>query len=90
MTEDALRTLHEHLGATAELPVDTPASHYLGEAEAVVADALKPGTSESVVRQRVEQAQELLSEVEETGSTAANDHVQVAMDCCEQILASGE
>jgi hypothetical protein len=86
VTDDDLRTLHDHLAATGELPVDTPASHYLGEAEAVVADALKAGTPDSVVRDRVEQAQELLSAVEATGSDAADEHVAAARERCQSIL----
>jgi len=36
--EDRLRALHDHLAATAERPVETDASRWLGEAEAVAAD----------------------------------------------------
>lgn len=87
MPDTALEALHDHLAATAEHPVGTPASHYLGEAEAVVADALKPGTPESVVRQRVEQARELLAEVEAIEDDAAREHVAAARSRCEEILA---
>lgn len=87
MPEERLQNLHDHLAATAERPVATPASHYLGEAEAVVADALKPATPESVVRQRVEQARELLAEVEDTEDDVADEHVAAARSRCEEILA---
>lgn len=86
MPEDRLRELHDHLEATGELPVETSASRYLGEAEAVVADALKPGTSQAVVAARVEQARDLLSNVEDTGDEAAEEHVAAARDCCAAIL----
>lgn len=78
MTDDSLRELHDHLTATAELPVETGASRYLGEAEAVVADALEPGTPDAVVTQRAEQACELLAHVDETGDETADEHVTAA------------
>lgn len=83
---DQLQTLHDHLEATGERPVERSASHYLGEAEAVVADALKPGTSEDVVRQRVEQARELLSHVDGTGDEVADEHVTAARERCAAVL----
>jgi hypothetical protein len=84
--EDRLRELHDHLEATGELPVETTASRYLGEAEAVVADASKPGTSQDVVVSRVEQARDLLSNVDGTGDERADEHVAAARACCAAIL----
>ncbi|WP_232702232.1 hypothetical protein [Halobacterium wangiae] len=86
MTDERLRDLHDHLVATGELPVERSASHYLGEAEAVVEDALEPGTTEAVVQRRVEQARELLSNVEETGDERADGHVEAARACCTELL----
>jgi hypothetical protein len=86
VTDDRLRELHDHLAATGELPVERSASHYLGEAEAVVADALKPGTDDEVVQKRVEQARELLSNVEGTGDERADEHVEAARACCAELL----
>ena len=82
----ALQALHDRLAATGERPVNRTASHYLGEAEAVVADALAPGVGAPVVRKRVEQARDLLSNVEATGDDAADEHVTAARARCEQIL----
>ena len=84
--DDALRELHDHLAATGERPVERTASHYLGEAEAVVADALAADADEAVVQQRVAQAHDLLSEVEGTGDEAADDHVAAARERCAAIL----
>lgn len=81
-----LRALHDHLAATGERPVDRAASHYLGEAEAVVADALAPGVGAVVVRKRVAQARDLLSNVEGTGDDAADEHVTAARTHCDQLL----
>ena len=78
MPDDRLRELHDHLGATGELPVETSASRYLGEAEAVIADALGPGTPDEAVERRVDQARELLGQVEQTGSEEADEHVAAA------------
>ncbi|WP_336037928.1 hypothetical protein [Halobacterium yunchengense] len=86
MPEDELELLHGHLEATGERPVETTASRYLGEAEAVVADALAPGTPESVVRERVAQARDLLSHVEGTGDQTADEHVDAARVLCDALL----
>ena len=87
---DHLRALHDHLAATGERPVERTASHYLGEAEAVVADALAPDAGEDVVQQRVEQARELLGEIDETGDEAADEHVAAARERCDAILGAGD
>jgi len=52
----------------------------------VVADALKPGTDDEVVQKRVEQARELLSNVEGTGDERADEHVEAARACCAELL----
>lgn len=88
MPEDTLQALHDHLEATGELPVESSASHYLGEAQAVVADASKPGTPDSVVRQRVEQAADLIGHVEETGDQRADAHVAAAEAYAQRVLES--
>ena len=79
--------LHAHLEATAELPVEARASQWLGEAEAVVGDAVGPGVPEAVVEKRVGQVRILLSNVEETGSEAADERVAAARDLVEEIEA---
>lgn len=77
--------LHAHLEATAELPVETRASQYLGEAEAIAEDAVGPEVPESVVAKRVEQVSMLLSNVEETGDSEADDHIVAARELVEAI-----
>lgn len=85
-----LQALHGHLAATGERPVERTASHYLGEAEAVVADALAPDADEAVVQRRVAQARDLLAKVEATGDAAADEHVAAARECCEALLDEGD
>jgi hypothetical protein len=82
---DLVADLHAHLEATAELPVETRASQWLGEAEAVVADAVGPDVPEAVVEKRVGQVRMLLSNVEETGSEAADEHVAAARELVDEI-----
>ena len=86
MPEDDLEALYDHLAATGELPVETSASRYLGEAEAVVEDALEPDTPDAVVRSRVQQARELLSHVDETGDEEADRLVAAARARCAGLL----
>lgn len=85
MTADASRietidAIHDHLAATAELPVDRSVTAYLGEAEAVAEDAtraIRQGQAEAA-RTRIEQVVDLLSHVDETGHAGADEHVEAA------------
>lgn len=75
--------LHEHLRATESLPVERTASRWLGEAQAVAADAVD--APESVVETRVEQVDHLLSNVDSTGNEAADEHLQAARETVARI-----
>ncbi|WP_227355231.1 hypothetical protein [Haladaptatus salinisoli] len=63
----------------------TRESQYLGEAQAVIADAR--GASERVVEKRVSQADELLSHVDGTGDSEADEHVERARELTTEILS---
>ena len=78
--------LHEHLAATAELPVERDASRWIGEAEAVAADLAGSDLPAGTVRERVGHVRDLLAEVEETGHPAADDHVERARKLCQRLL----
>ncbi|MFB6169547.1 MAG: hypothetical protein ABEJ06_00215 [Haloarculaceae archaeon] len=80
--------MHDHLAATAERPVERTASRWLGEAEAVAADAAGD-VPEQVVEKRARQVLELLSHVEGTGDEAADDHVDAARELAAE-LADGD
>ncbi|UPW02164.1 hypothetical protein M0R88_08730 [Halorussus gelatinilyticus] len=77
--------LHARLEATAQLPVEARASQWLGEAEAVVGDAVGPDVPEAVVEKRVGQVQMLLSNVDSTGNEAADERVSAARELVEEI-----
>ncbi|WP_198662001.1 hypothetical protein [Halorussus litoreus] len=77
--------LHGHLEATAELPVEARASQWLGEAEAVARDATGPGVPREAVEKRVGQVRMLLSNVDGTGSEAADEHVEAARELVDEI-----
>lgn len=81
-----LADLHEELRATETLPVERRASQWLGEAQAVAADAAS-GVPESVVETRIEQVGHLLENVEETGNEEADAHVQQAHTILGEIEA---
>ena len=81
--DELLDRLHDHLAATAELPVDATFGRWIGEAEAVAADARS--APEDAARRRVAQVRELLSNVDDTGSQAANEHVDAARALAERI-----
>ena len=82
-----LRALHDHLAATAELPVETDASRWLGEAEAVVADVADGDAPRSAVETRIRQVRALLTHVEDTGNGDADDHVEAARGLAAAIAA---
>lgn len=78
--------LHGHLEATAELPLGRETNRWLGEAEAVAADAATSDLEPDVVRDRVSKVRDLLAEVDGTGTEEGDDHVESARACCEAIL----
>jgi len=86
--ETALEALYDHLAATAERPVETGASRWLGEAEAVAADALRGTPPDDVVRERVEQVRALLEHVDGTGDAEADRHVAAAREEAAAVLAT--
>lgn len=92
---DHVVAIHAHLEATATLPIDHRANRWLGEAEAVAADAVAlldaADSVESVpfevLDTRLSQIRILLDEVEDTGSDEANDHVRLASRRTDEALA---
>jgi hypothetical protein len=90
----SLRELHANLEITALLPVAEDANRWLGEAEAVAADAvvlIEAADAEdappAALETRLEQVLELLAEVETTGSADADEHVRAARDLAAELLA---
>lgn len=84
--DELLVSLHDHLEATEELPLDESANRLLGEAEAVAADAATSDVSEDVARDRVQKVAELLDEVDATGHDEGDQHVAAARRAAERIL----
>ena len=87
MTDDRLQTLHEHLAETGERPVERTASRWLGEAEAVTADIAEGDLSEDVLTERLSTVDHILSNVDGTGDTDADDHVEAAREIVDDLLA---
>lgn len=81
--QDLVADLHEHLRATEPLPVETTASRWLGEAQAVAADAVD--APEPVIETRVEQVDRLLSNVDATGNEDADERVRLARETVARI-----
>jgi len=82
-----LEALHDHLAATAERPVERTASRWLGEAEAVAADA-RHIEDPAVVRERIAEVAKLLSNVDGTGDEAADEHVAAARSLAEELTSA--
>ena len=76
MTDDvgsAAERLHDHLAATAQLPVERRAHRLLGEAEAVAGDMR--ACEDEVVVERAAVVTDLLGEIEATGDGRADAHL---------------
>jgi uncharacterized membrane protein YccC len=84
--DELLASLHDHLEATEELPLDESANRLLGEAEAVAADVAQSNISDDVARERVEKVSELLAEVDDTGHDEGDQHVAAARRATDRIL----
>lgn len=82
---ERVRELHEHLAATAERPVETRASQWLGEAEAAAKDAAGEGVPPRAVAKRVSQVVDLLANVDGTGDDVADDHVARARELAHEL-----
>lgn len=85
MSDDRVRQLHEHLAATAELPVERESSAYLGEAAAVARDLAERPATPAVVRERAGHVRDLLAAVEGTGNDEADEHVAAARKLAEEL-----
>ncbi len=84
--EELLASLHDHLEATEELPLDESANRLLGEAQAVAADVADGSASEAVAKERVEKVADLLAEVDGTGHDEGDEHVAAARRATDRIL----
>ena len=87
--ESAVRQLSKHLAATRECPIERTAGRWIGEADAIAADLVGPeiaALDPTVIQRRVGHVAELLSNVEETGDSTANEHVDAARDLATSIL----
>ncbi|WP_338036882.1 hypothetical protein [Natronorubrum sulfidifaciens] len=83
-----VRQLSHRLEATADVPVNRTASRWLGEAEAIAADAATSDLEDATVRERVATVRELLSEIDDTGHEDADAHLESAKRICRAILES--
>ena len=81
---DPAATLHEHLVATEERPVEREAGWRLGEAQAL-AGQMVGAESDGVIRERAGEIVDLLAAIDGTGDGAANDHVAAARELASRI-----
>jgi hypothetical protein len=87
--DERSETLAEHLTATAQRPVERTASRWLGEAEAVATDVAESDLDPETRRERLEKIEHLLSNVEGTGDSQADEHVDAAREIVMSLLESG-
>lgn len=77
------KALYRELEATEQLPVEREANRWLGEAQAV-AGAIRE-VSEDVRRDGAADVVHLLSQIEQTGSDQADEHVYRAQKLAEKL-----
>ncbi|WP_312907669.1 hypothetical protein [Natronosalvus caseinilyticus] len=85
--EARLRRLHDHLEATAELPINHRTNRWLGEAEAVARDTTENDLDGATTRKRVRQVAHLLAEADSPEHERAKTHLESARELCTAILA---
>lgn len=85
--DSRLSALHDHLEATASLPIDPAANHWLGEAEAIAADLVGSDADEETIERRVGYVSMLLDRMDDTEHPAAEEHVEAARELTERIAA---
>lgn len=89
MTDERVRRLHDHLEATAELPLDREATRWVAEAAAIAEDC-RHVDDPAVVRRRVEHVASLLGEVDATGHTEADEHVDAARTLADAVVSEAD
>ncbi|MCU4719228.1 hypothetical protein [Halapricum hydrolyticum] len=81
----AVVELHDHLAATAELPIERTANRWIGEAQAVAADLVDAPNDPELIRERTTHIAALLDEVEDTDDPTANEHVATAAQLADRL-----
>jgi hypothetical protein len=84
--EELLESLHDHLAATEQRPLETSANRWLGEAQAIAADLAASNLDGDTVRSRTKTILELLAEIDGTGDENADEHVAAARRAAERIV----
>ena len=87
--ETTVEGLHRHLEATAERPVESTASRWIGEAEAVAGDLVGEDLDSEVLERRVGHVADLLANVDGTGDPEADDHVATAREITAKLVPEG-
>jgi hypothetical protein len=76
--DEQVHRLHAALAATEERPVERSAGRWIGEAQAVAGDLAGGDPDPEVVSERVGHVRDLLSNVEGTGDSEADERVAEA------------
>jgi hypothetical protein len=85
-TDDLVSSLHDHLEATEQHPLETEANRLLGEAQAIAEDLTEADLNEERIEERVEQILDLLDSVDSTGDDTADEHVAAARRAAKRIV----
>lgn len=84
---DPVTALHEHLVATEERPVEREAGWRLGEAQALAAEIATGSVDDETLIRRAEEIESLLSAIDHTGDSEADERVAAAKELAARIAA---
>lgn len=84
---ELVAALHDHLEATAQLPIDATTNRWLGEAEAAAADIADGPAPDSVVEKRAGQVRHLLENAGTPENEQAREHATAALALTRELLA---
>ena len=84
--EGLVSSLHDHLEATEQLPLNDETNRLLDEAQAIAADVDQSNLDYETTQERIGEVRDLLAEVDETGNEEADEHVAAAHRAAERVL----
>lgn len=79
-------SLHDHLAATEDQPLEDDVSRLLGEAQAIAADIDESDLDYETTQERVRKVLDLLADIDTTGDDEADEHVAAARRAAERVL----
>ena len=88
--DERVRAIHNHLVATAELPIDRETNRWLGEAEAVARDAATNELDRPTTEKRIRQVRSLLDSASDPDHEEAAAHLENARNLAAAVVTDDD